>query len=132
MRQALRAVAEKCVKAARRDAGERIGWFVVTRGRWPGALDRHRSPLIGTLVLFGVLSRATAGAALFWISLRHLPVLPHAARKRIRVLALDGVSYYNSARTAAEQGFSTISAYSASPAYVRLLAIVIRICGKAR
>jgi hypothetical protein len=109
-----------------------ISWLVVVLAvaglvRWIW----DRSPLIGTLVLVGVLARATAGAALFWISLRHLPVLPNLQLGNgFWVLALDGVSYYNSASTAAGQGLSTISAYSPSPAYVRLLAVAIRVCGE--
>jgi hypothetical protein len=109
-----------------------IGWLMAVlaiagliRSSW------RRSPLIGICLLFGVLGRATAGIALFWISLLHLPILPSLQMgDGFWVLAPDGMSYYNSAVIGAQHGLSTISSTSPSPAYVRLLAIALRICGE--
>ena len=98
-----------------------IGWVVVLPAilgvaRWMW----RRSPLIGAFVLGGILIRAIAGSALFWISLRHLPVLPGLQLGNgFWVLALDGVTYYNSARNAVEHGLSTISSAAASAACTR-------------
>ncbi len=90
-----------------------------------------RSPLIGLLTLLGVLARIVAGAALVWISVRHLPILPNLQiGNGFWVLALDGVSYYNAAQTAVERGLSTISSASASPAYVRLLTLALHAWGE--
>ncbi len=109
-----------------------ISWLLIVLAvvglvRWAW----HRSALLGAFILFGVFARVIGGLALYWISLRHLPILPTLQLGNgFWVLALDGMSYYNSARIAVEHGLSTISSTAASPAYVRLLAIALRVCGE--
>jgi hypothetical protein len=109
-----------------------IGWILAALAL--GAAVRwcwRRAPLMGAVILLGALARVIAGVALFWISLRHLPILPKLQLGNgFWVLALDGVSYYDAARIAAEQGLATISGASASPAYVRLLALALRAFGE--
>src|SRR5205085_4115295 len=46
------------------------------------------------------------------------------------VLALDSVAYYEFAADAARAGLASVSAASASPAYVRLLALALRVWGE--
>jgi hypothetical protein len=81
-------------------------------------------------VLGGLLLRAAGGFALYWISLRHLHFLQsQQLGNGYWLLALDAQSYYESARQGAVHGLATIRAESASPAYVKLLAISIRVFG---
>jgi hypothetical protein len=84
----------------------------------------------GLIALAGTLLRAAAGAALFFISLYHLPILRSLQLERgFWALAPDGPIYFDAARVAAIRGISTIPAASASPDYVRPLALALWIFG---
>jgi hypothetical protein len=104
-----------------------IALAVIGAIRW--SWDRSRP--IGVLVLAGVMLRAIAGLGLYWISLRHLPIMRGLQLgDGFWTLALDGRSYYNSALLAAHHGLATIPPTSPSPVYVELLALALRICGE--
>ncbi len=91
----------------------------------------RRSAVIGSMVLAGLALRIVFGFALFWISLRHLPFMRSLQLgDGFWLLALDGRSYFDTARHAAMHGLATISPASASPAYTRLLALALRMFGE--
>ena len=109
-----------------------LAWLVIALSligaiRW----SWNQSRPIGVLILAGVMLRAIAGLALFWISFRHLPIMQSLQLGNgFWVLAPDGVSYYSSARLAVEHGLTTISPTSPSPVYIELLAIALQIFGE--
>jgi hypothetical protein len=104
-----------------------IALSVVGAIRWSWT----QSQPIGVLVLVGVMLRAILGLGLYWISLRHLPIMRSLQLgDGFWTLALDGRTYYDSARLASEHGLATISPTSPSPVYVELLALALRVCGE--
>src|SRR5262245_12073351 len=90
----------------------------------------RRARPLGFILLAGLFIRAVSGFSLFWISARHFAILPDLQLgDGFWVLALDARGYFNAARVAALEGLSTISDASASPLYVKTLALFIRACG---
>ena len=88
------------------------------------------SSLLGNMVGLGIVFRVALGVGLFFVSFLDLPVLTglHTGDGFWR-LTPDAKSYYLSAVTAAEHGLDTISPYSASPAYVQMLAVWMKAVG---
>jgi len=91
---------------------------------------RRRWSLLAALVGLGVLLRAGTGLALFWISYLDLPILGHLHDGQgFWKLALDARMYFEVAGDASERGLWTISSGSSSPAYVRALALWMKLVG---
>jgi hypothetical protein len=88
------------------------------------------SRILGAVVATGILLRAVAGAALFWVSYLDLPFLSHLHDgDGFWQLAPDARSYFDVAATAVDRGLSSISSTSASPAYTRVLAVWMLLVG---
>src|SRR5262245_40975033 len=97
-----------------------VGAGLVAACRW---LSR-RSSLCARVVVAGLLLRAAVTLVLFWLSYLNLPILrQHQSGDGFWDLALDAGMYYRSAFDAAHHGFDTISRGSASPAFVKTLAL---------
>jgi hypothetical protein len=93
-------------------------------------LARARNPLLGLLLALGIVVRAALGSLLFAISYFRLPFLTGLQLGGgFWTLALDARSYFDAAVSAAHLGLSTINSGSASPTYVRLLAVWLEIFG---
>ena len=82
-------------------------------------------------VQVGVLLRLWGGLALFVISYLKLPVLRslYLGDGFWQDLAPDARSYFWGATIAAEEGFHTVAAWSPSPAFVKVLALWMRMVG---
>lgn len=85
---------------------------------------RARSGSLAAVFAAGILVRAVGGVLLFLISLFRLPVFTSLQTGGgFWVLALDAHVYFNEAAVAVSRGIGTIPGSTASPAYVRALAI---------
>jgi hypothetical protein len=88
------------------------------------------SPRLSRVVACGVAMRVGFGLVGFWISYLHAPLL-----SRLQLgggfwtLALDAQAYHAVALHGAEDGLSTISPFTSSPAYVRALAAWMTVAG---
>jgi hypothetical protein len=114
------------ILAVRAAVGLIVGIVLVAVLRW----ITSRSHLIGLVVAAGVLGRAWCGLALFWISYSNSGFLRalHTG-DGFWILAIDAKAYYAAAILGAERGVTTIVSGSASPAYVRALALWFQLVG---
>jgi hypothetical protein len=114
------------ILAGRAAGGLIVGIAVVAVIRWISS----RSRLIGLLVAAGVLGRAWCGLALFWISYSNSAfVRALHTGDGFWILAIDAKAYYAAAILGAERGVTSILSGSASPAYVRVLALWLQFVG---
>jgi hypothetical protein len=101
-------------------------WFLLWAFRW----TRARSPIMGTILAVGIIVRAVLGSVLFAISYFDLPFMATLQLGGgFWTLALDARSYFHAAASAVDLGISTIPDSSASPIYVRLLAVWMELVG---
>jgi hypothetical protein len=91
---------------------------------------KRRDPLIGLTVQVGVVLRLWGGLILFSISYLKLPMLQRLyLTDGFWELAPDARGYYWAATIAAEEGLRTVTPWSASPAFVKVLALWFRTVG---
>jgi hypothetical protein len=91
---------------------------------------RRRSPLCAQVVVAGLLLRAAAMVILFWTSYLDLPILRQQhTGDGFWNLTIDARMYYQSADDAARHGLGVVSRGSASPAFVKALALWMRVVG---
>jgi SAM-dependent methyltransferase len=103
-----------------------VGIGVLAACRWL----RRQSPMLAAIVVAGLLLRAGATLFLFWTSYLDLPILRGLHNgDGFWTLAVDARLYYDLALDAANNGFVTISRGSASPAFVKILALWMRAVG---
>ena len=103
-----------------------IGWTIVRTLRQ----IRSLSSVAGTMLAAGILVRVLIGLGLFWTSYLDVQQFDSLhSGDGFWVLMVDARGYYNSAATAVERGFDTISPGSASPFYVKTLAVWMHIVG---
>lgn len=103
-----------------------VGAGIVGACRW---LHR-RSALCAQVVIAGLLLRAVVTLSLFWTSYLNLPFLRHLhSGDGFWTLAVDARIYYNSAFAAANYGFDLVARGSQSPAFVKSLALWMRVVG---
>jgi hypothetical protein len=101
-------------------------WFFVWAFRW----TRTKSPILGAILAVGIIVRAALGSLLFAISYFELPFLAGLQLGGgFWTLALDARTYFFAAASAVDSGISTIRDGSASPVYVRLLALWMDLVG---
>ena len=91
------------------------------------AVRRH-DPLAGLIVECGVLLRLLSGLAMFWISYLNAPLL-RGMHSGDGFWEPDARFYFEAAAGATRNGLSTIESSSASPAFVRALAIAMEVVG---
>jgi hypothetical protein len=97
-----------------------IGAAIVAQIR----IVRARSERLAAVIAAGVLIRAFTGLALFWISFLNAPMASTLnAGDGFWRLAIDAKGYYSAAVAAVKYGLITVLDGSASPAYVRALAL---------
>lgn len=98
--------------------------FVLVRG------IARRSAVLGFVVAMGLLGRAVAAVALFTISYAQLPLLESLhTGDGFWELAPDARSYYQAAVDAVDNGLGRIASSSASPAFVRAVALWMTVVG---
>jgi hypothetical protein len=103
-----------------------VAWSLLWLCRWIKRQDR----LIGLIVELGLALRLWSGLLLFGISYLKLPIL-----QRLYLgdgfwdLAPDARGYFWGATIAAEEGLRTVADWSASPAFVKVLALWMRAVG---
>ena len=91
---------------------------------------RRRDRAMGLMVQIGLALRLWTGLLLFGISYLKLPILQGLyLGDGFWELAPDARSYYWGATIAAEEGFRTVADWSASPAFVKVLAVWMRAFG---
>ena len=101
-----------------------IGIGILWACRWVQQRDR----VAGAVVQAGVLFRLLAGLALFWISYLDLPLL-RGLHSADGFWEPDARSYFWAATVAIDGGLGTVGDWSASPSYVKALAIWMHIVG---
>ncbi len=100
-----------------------VAFWVVWLCRW----IKRRDPLIGTMVQLGLALRLCGGLLLFGVSYLKLPILQGLyLGDGFWDLAPDARGYYWAATIAAEEGLRTVGDWSASPAFVKVLALWMR------
>lgn len=93
-------------------------------------LAARRSPILGGLLAAGLILRAVLGAVLFLISYFRWPLFESMQLGGgFWTLALDGRWYFDAASQAVISGIGSVSDGSASPFYVRALAIWMQVFG---
>src|SRR5438067_13870025 len=93
-----------------------VGVGLVAACRW----IRRRSPLCARLVVAGLLLRAMVMLTLFWTSYLNLPLFRQQhSGDGFWKLAVDAITYYDLAFTAAHYGFDTVARGGPSPAFVK-------------
>jgi len=91
---------------------------------------RRLSPRFAWVFAVGFVTRAALGLALFYISLRRLPIMRSLQLGGgFWTLALDGRSYFELASRAAATTLTIINDDLPSPTYVRVLAVWLRAFG---
>jgi hypothetical protein len=101
-------------------------WFLLWTFRW----TRTRSPLLAIVLALGIIVRAVLGSLLFAISYFELPFLRSLQLGGgFWTLAVDARSYFQAAASAAHLGIASVPEGSASPVYVRLLALWMDLVG---
>lgn len=91
---------------------------------------RRSDPVLGWLVAAGVLLRASAAVFLFTVSYLNLPILGSLhTGDGFWTIAPDAALYYRTAVDAVDGGLATVPAGSASPGFVRAIAIWMELVG---
>jgi hypothetical protein len=103
-----------------------IGCLLFLAIRWIS----RQSRVLGYIVAGGVLARAAAGLALFWISYLELPILRSLQfGEGFWTLMGDARGYYRSAAAAVQEGMHTIQPGMSSPFFTKTLAVWMHIVG---
>jgi SAM-dependent methyltransferase len=103
-----------------------VGAGLIAACRWV----QRRSELCGRVMLAGVLLRAVMTVFLFWTSYLNLPILRQLhTGDGFWTLAIDATIYYDAAIDAADYGLESVPRGSASPAFVKTLALWMRAVG---
>lgn len=103
-----------------------IGVGLLAAYRW----FHRRSVLLAWIVALGILARAIAGLALFWVSYLRLPFLTSLQMgDGFWTLMMDARSYYFWAREAIDDGLPVIVPSAPSPFFTKTLAVWMRIVG---